>query len=246
MFNRSLIFFIITFIIISCKNEKTITAKNIIDKSIAISGGDKIKSSTINFDFRDKHYKAIRHNGEYQLERMFKDSTGIITDILSNNGFQRFVNNDLFKVSDSMIHRYSASVNSVHYFSVLPFGLNNKAVNKKYIGLVDLKGQTYYKIEVTFNQNGGGEDFEDVFIYWIDNKEFKVDYLAYSYNKSDGIGLRFREAYNERYIHGIRFVDYNNYKPKNNKITLLDLDKSFENNQLELLSKIELKNIKAR
>ena len=37
---------------------------------------------------------------------------------------------------------------------------------------------------------------------------------TYSYIESDGIGLRFREAFNERYINGIRFVDYNNYKPK--------------------------------
>ena len=59
---------------------------------------------------------------------------------------------------------YSASVNSVHYFAVLPYGLDGKAVNKTYVNKVDIKGKSYHKIKVTFNEEGGGEDFEDVFM----------------------------------------------------------------------------------
>jgi len=55
--------------------------------------------------------------------------------------------------------------------------------------------------------------------------------------------MRFREAYNERYVKGIRFVDYNNYKPYNNNEKLLDLDRLFENNELKLLSKIETEKV---
>jgi hypothetical protein len=231
-------------ILVSCKQENQPNAQDIINKAIEVSGGIKYETSTISFDFRDKHYKAIRNNGIYQYERHFIDSINKIKDVLSNNGFQRFVNDELIEVADSMVPRYSRSVNSVHYFSVLPFGLNDSAVNKTLIGEVSINEETYYKIEVAFNQDGGGDDFEDVFIYWIKKKDFKVDYLAYSYEEDNNeIGFRLREAYNERYVNGIRFVDYNNYIPINKEADLLDLDKIFESNDLKLLSKIENKNI---
>ena len=231
-------------ILVSCKQENQPNAQDIINKAIEVSGGIKYETSTISFDFRDKHYKAIRNNGIYQYERHFIDSINKIKDVLSNNGFQRFVNDELIEVADSMVPRYSRSVNSVHYFSVLPFGLNDSAVNKTLIGEVSIKEDTYYKIKVTFNQDKGGDDFEDVFIYWIKKKDFKVDYLAYSYEEDNNeIGFRLREAYNERYVNGIRFVDYNNYIPINKEADLLDLDKIFESNDLKLLSKIENKNI---
>ena len=107
-----------------------------------------------------------------------------------------------------------------------------------------IKEKTYYKIQVTFNQEGGGEDYEDVFVYWFNKQSFKADYLAYSYSEEDGVGMRFREAYNERYVSDLRFVDYNNYKAEDATIQLNDLGKAFENKQLKLLSKIELKNVK--
>lgn len=242
---RIVIVLISLFFFLNCKKEKfqPETAQSIIDKSILVSGGEKFENSTIVFDFRDKHYLAKRDNGSFQLERHFKDSLLNIKDILNNKGFKRFINESEVEVIDSMVPRYSASVNSVHYFSVLPYGLNAKAVNKTYLEKVKIKGKTYYKVKVTFSEEGGGEDFEDVFVYWFNSETYKVDYIAYSYNENEDLGMRFREAYNERFVNGIRFVDYNNYKPKNKKTSLLDLDKSFENNELELLSKIELKNI---
>ena len=243
MYKTLFISFITLLLVLSCKQQSTIDVNAIVNKSIEVSGGDLIKSSIIDFDFRDKHYKAIRNNGKFQYERTFIDSIGIIKDVLSNKGFQRFINETPFEVSIGKETAYTASVNSVHYFSILPYGLNAAAVNKKYLGEVSLKDKSYHKIKITFNEEGGGEDFDDVFIYWIDNETYKVDYLAYSYNENDGLGLRFREAYNERYINGFRFVDYNNYKPKNKNVRLENLDTLFEKGHLELLSKIALENI---
>jgi hypothetical protein len=134
-------------------------------------------------------------------------------------------------------------VNSVHYFSVLPYGLNDLAVKKTLLEAVLIKNKMYDTVKVTFNQDGGGEDFEDVFMYWINKETSKIDYLAYSYNEVDGKGIRFREAYNERYVEGIRFVDYNNYKPKSTSISLINLPQLFKKGGLELLSKIELETI---
>ena len=236
---------LLSFLLFNCNDNKTevIDANKIIDESIQVSGGHKIDTSVIEFNFRDINYKATRLGGKFKLERVFLDSIGEIRDVLSNNGLDRYINESFVNLPDSMATKYSASVNSVHYFAVLPYGLDGKAVNKTYVNEVDIKGKSYHKIKVTFNEEGGGEDFEDVFMYWVNTVTSKVDYLAYSYNEDDGKGLRFREAYNERYVKGIRFVDYNNYKPKDNTSKLEELDKQFIDNKLELLSKIELKEV---
>ena len=200
-------------------------------------------NSNIEFDFRDKHYRATRNNGKFNYQRTFNDSLGAIKDVLNNKEFQRYINNTVFEVSEGKAQAYAGSVNSVHYFSVLPYGLNGTAVNKSYIGKVDIKGDGYHKIKVTFNQEGGGEDYDDVFIYWINTETFKADCLAYSYVENHGVGLRFRGTYNERYVKGIRFVDYSNYMPIDSRVKLEDLDSLFKNDALELLSKIELEHM---
>jgi hypothetical protein len=227
-------------LIISCKpSKKDFTPQYIIDKSIINSGADKVSNAEITFTFRDKKYSAKRNNGRFTLTRSF-DS---ILDVLSNNGFQRFVNETAIKVTDLMASRYTNSVNSVHYFSVLPYGLNDKAVLKKRLPSSTIKGKDYYKIEVTFSENGGGEDFEDVFIYWIGKEDFLVDYLAYSYHTNGG-GKRFRTLKEQSTKSGIRFVNYDNYKPLNKSISLIAIDKAFEENQLQKISEIILEDIK--
>ena len=201
-------------LVLNCEKEKILDANDIINKSIKISGGEYIRNATIDFDFRNIHYTAIRNNGVFKLGRRFVKEQDTILDWLSNDAFERTINNQPVKLLDEMIPRYSSSVNSVHYFSVLPYGLHVPAVNKFYINEVQIKGKAYYKVKVTFNKEGGGEDFEDVFFYYVNTKTFKVEYLSYSYAEAHGVGLRFREAYNERYVNGVRFVDYNNYKLK--------------------------------
>jgi hypothetical protein len=137
---------------------------------------------------------------------------------------------------------YANSVNSVHYFVQLPFGLNDEAVNKELIGKDTIHNKEYYEIKVIFDIEGGGSDHEDVYMYWINAQNYHVDYLAYSFEVNEG-GLRFRKAYNPRTIEGIRFVDYENYKTDDLDTPLEQLDDLYEARQLELLSKIENKNI---
>ncbi len=237
-------FFIFSFfILISCKpSEKKLTAQKIIDKTILFSGTDKVSNSEITFSFRDKHYTAIRKNGFFKLSREYKKDSIFIDEVLTNDGYERLENNLNVKVVDSMISKYSNSVNSVHYFSVLPFGLNDKAVKKKLLPSSTIKRKEYYKVEITFSEDGGGEDFEDVFIYWIGKEDFLIDYLAYSYHRNGG-GKRFRVLKEQCIKGGIRFVDYHNYKPISKSIELINLDKAFENNQLKKVSEIVLENI---
>ena len=105
-----------------------------------------------------------------------------------------------------------------------------------------MKGKEYFKVEISFSENGGGEDFEDVFIYWVGKDDFLVDYLAYSYHTNGG-GKRFRVLKEQCVKNGIRFVDYHNYKPLSASIKLIDVDKAFEDNQLKKVSEIVLKEI---
>lgn len=236
-----------TLVLVSCKDQKTshsVVAQDVVDIAIKAIGGEQFKSSEIEFDFRDIHYKAVRNKWKFQYERILRDSINTTRDILSNSGFERFINDTLASIPDSMAVKYTSSVNAVHYFSVLPYGLNDKAVNKTYLGKVELKGKSYYKIKVTFEEDGGGEDYDDIFVYWINTETFGVDYLSYSYIEDhNDIGLRFREAFNKRTINGLTFSDYNNYKSEDPKATVYNLDSLFIANQLKLVSKIDLKNI---
>lgn len=231
------------FLFFSCKkgNEK-LTAQQIIDKTIEASGSAKVKNVTLHFDFRDMSYRAIRENGIFELSRTFKEGDSVIIDKLSNNGFVREINGKTIKISDSLANVYSESVNSVHYFSVLPFGLNDKAVNKKLIGEAKLKTDNYYKVLITFDKEGGGVDYEDEFIYWINKSDFHIDYLAYTFHVNGG-GIRFREVTKESFIEGIRFVNYNNYKPKSDSVKISKLENLFLKDELEKVSEINLENI---
>lgn len=240
---RTLLMLIVIVVLSSCKTEeKILSAQEVIDKSILASGADKVSTAAIKFNFRNRHYTAIRNKGKFSLIRNTKNDVSETKDILSNNGFERYVNDEFIIIPDSMSTRYSGSINSVHYFAVLPYGLNDAAVKKKLLKETTVKGKAYYKIQVSFSEDGGGEDFDDVFVYWINKQDFKIDYLAYSFHVNGG-GKRFREATNERIINGIRFVDNNNYKAKNASTKLENLDKAFESSGLEKLSEINLKNV---
>lgn len=240
---KYLVVFILVLFATSCQEEKeAISADEIITKTIENAGGDIYKRATVQFKFRDNTYKSIRNGGEFQLERIISDSLGTFRDVLSNTGFQRFKNDSLINVPDSMAVRYSGSVNSVHYFAQLPYGLNDKAVNKKLVGDAEIKGEPYYQLKITFQQEGGGADYHDEFLYWIHKDKFTIDYLAYKFMENEG-GIRFREANNSRVIKGIRFVDYNNYKIDDFNTDLCNLDELFEEGKLELLSTIKTEDV---
>ncbi len=231
-------------LIISCKDSKSvISAQEIVNNSIQVSGGEKYTKSNIAFDFRDIHYTSEINGSKEVLSRVITEDSVVIKDVKTPNGFQRFVNDSLVQLADTTANKYANSVNSVHYFSKLPYGLNDRAVNKKFLGKTMINNQEYYKVEVTFQQEGGGDDFDDIYVYWFNSKTWKPDYLAYEFHVNGG-GQRFREAFNERYVGGLRFVDYNNFKPLENGSSIYNIDALFEKKELQLLSKIELENIR--
>lgn len=250
----SYIYFLLFSLFLACSSEQQPEpdspldkAQEIIDAAIAAHGGNAYNHTQINFKFRDRDYISIRNGGKYQYERRFtnpEDSLQQVRDILTNDAFVREINGAKTEVPDTMAFKYSNSVNSVIYFAVLPYGLNDPAVNKEYVGAVKIKGEPYHKIKVTFEQEGGGKDYEDVFLYWIHTASFHMDYLAYSY-KTDGGGIRFREAFNQREVGGIQFADYVNYK-MDPSLDLMKSDSLFEAGELEKLSVIALEGVRVK
>ena len=230
----------------SAKSVPEKAAQEIVDRAIATHGGKKFENIQIAFNFRDRHYAAIRKGGRYTYSRSFTDSTGQVKDVLTNDSFTRTLNGQVQKLPEERIKAFTASINSVVYFALLPFGLNDPAVKKELLDTVTMQDASYAKIKVTFKQEGGGTDFQDEFLYYINQKTGTLDYLAYTY-ATEGGGIRFRQAINPRVVGGIRFQDYVNYEPTDSiDFNFWQIEQSFTTHKLKEFSKIELENIQVR
>ncbi|AFL84645.1 hypothetical protein Belba_2077 [Belliella baltica DSM 15883] len=236
----ALIYLLGAFLLFSCDPKSE--AEKIIDQSIAAHGGTKFESSRISFDFRDRSYQIFKSPSAYEYIRSFSDSTGQVKDVLNNSGFTRFVNEEKVELEEKREKAFTNSVNSVAYFAYLPYGLNDPAVFKNLVGETEMDGNKYHVIKVTFSEEGGGEDFDDEFLYWINQETFLVDYLAYSYH-TDGGGVRFRKAIKKHEIGGLILQDYENYKPADETVPVEEMEALYKAGELELLSEILLENV---
>ncbi|MDA0193738.1 MAG: hypothetical protein O2887_00955 [Bacteroidetes bacterium] len=247
---RKFLFGIVLISLLSSCDEPLTDPNAIVERSIEVHGGKNYENVSFEFDFRDRHYSLTRQGAIFTYTRVTEDAVGTIKDELINaTKFQRYLNDTKVVISSERTAAFTSSVNSVLYFIQLPYLLNDKAVKKEFLGEIEIEGNQYYKVKVTFEKVGGGEDFEDVFCYWFNKETFTMDYLAYSYNEIDeGLGTRFRKAINPRRIGGILFQDYVNYGPLNTLgIQPAEIhDKLFVEGQLKELSKIENLNIKVQ
>lgn len=250
------------FILQSCNNksdEKTSVqeqpkseAQRIVDASISFHGLAPLDNAQLDLVFRDMFYTYQKNNGVYEYTRSQVDSTSTtIYDIMNNDGLVRLMNNNIHElitergplkgdtaiITEERRAAFTRSVNSVIYFFLLPYGLNDPAVNKEFVGESKIKGKDYYEVKITFGQEGGGEDFDDVFIYWFDKEDYSMDYFAYLYHTDEG-GMRFREAINPRRINGMLIQDYINFKPEDESIDIMTIDELYKEDKLIVLSEI--------
>lgn len=231
---------IVLAIIFSCdKDFSGSKADKIISKAIENAGGENYEDAKIEFVFREKLYTSSRKDGLFEFTRTYDDTIlGVTKDVLTNDGLKRYVVGEEVKLTDSLATAIAESVNSVHYFVQLPFGLEGEAVKKELIGVDEIHEKDYYEIQVTFEEEGGGNDHEDIYMYWIEKNDFTIDYMAYRFFVNDG-GIRFRVATNPRVINGIRFVDYENYKTNDLATPLEQLDELYDAGALEKVSEIK-------
>ncbi len=239
------LFFIVFLILASCNSsEERSEAEQIIDKVIEKAGGEKYAKADIEFTFRKTRYTSNREDGKYEYTRNITDSTGTTYyDVLNNEGFTRYHQDEKVNISDSLAGVYAESVNAVHYFVQLPYGLHDPAVIKELVGEDTINNKAYQEIRVTFKEEGGGKDHEDEYMYWVNKEDLTIDYLAYRFFVNDG-GIRFRKAVNPRVVKGIRFVDYENYKTDDLSVQLEDLDEMFQKGQLTKVSEIKNEDLK--
>ena len=229
----------------SCREQvpspEALTADTIVTRSIEASGGDAYRDSRVRFTFRERTYRYYRDGDQRVYERETVTDSGALRDILKGSSFTRLLDSVEIPLPDSLQTLFGNSVNSGHYFAYLPYGLKDPAAKRELLGEVELEGSRYYKIRVTFDQQGGGDDFEDVFVYWFNTKTLFPDYLAYLYHTNGG-GLRFRKGYNPRVVGGLRFQDYINYKAEMGT-PVAALDSLYAAGSLEEVSRIELSDI---
>jgi hypothetical protein len=231
-----------TFFGISCDSRTE--AEKIVDAAIDAYGGALYETSAITFDFRGTHYSIFKSPTAFEYSREFTDSTGQVVDVLNNAGFTRKVNGVLIDtLTEERIGAFSRSVNSVAYFAFLPYGLNDAAAIKTYLGKTTIKGKEYHQVKVTFQAEGGGDHFEDEFLYWFGVDDSQMDYMAYSYH-TDGGGVRMRDVRANREVGGIRFQDYNNLKAARKETPLDSMQVLYETGALVKLSEINLENIR--
>ena len=222
-------------------------AERIVRQSVEAGNLATLDSANYVFRFRDKEYGYEKANGRFKYERWWQDadSDDAIRDVLTNDGFTRYVNDQPVELTEKKTMAYTESVNSVIYFAFMPYALLDPAANLTDLGKQQIKGETFDAIGVDFAEDGGGKDFDDSFRYWFEPATHKLRYLAYveAGNKEP----RFREAYNERTEGGITVRDYRNYHPgKDVRLAVDSLAPRFSRGELLLLSDIALENVRRR
>src|SRR5688500_14205303 len=155
--NRSIYYYFVLFLGIlslfsSCEKNK---AQPIVDQAIEEHGGSAFESFVLAFDFRNRHYTVTRDGGIFSYTREFSDSTGRIKDVLNNEGFFRYRNGSVIEIPEERKQAFTESVNSVIYFALLPFGLNDDAAKKTWVNETTVRGEPYQVVRVTFGENGG-------------------------------------------------------------------------------------------
>jgi len=227
------------------------SADAIIDSAIAAHGGSILDRSVLSFDFRGDQYRLRHDEGRFHYRRTYSDSLGrTVTDGITNDSIYRRVNGDTVRLSRAEKNALQTTVNSVSYFTILPYRLDDPAVQSNYSGRDTLDGVPYHRIRVTFKKTGGGKDWQDVFYYWFRTDTYAMDYLSYAFGLAPGdtdTGTRFREAYNVRRIDGVRIADYLNYT-----VDTLATDRMtrypdlWAQDALELVSRVEVDSVRIR
>lgn len=216
--------------------------QQIVNRAIALHGGELFKQSKVSFTFRGKRHSVEQNDRHYVYDRVFEEGGDQIRDVLDNGDFKRYVNGKESAGSDRVMSRAFEDVNAVSYFAMLPYKLNDGAVVKEYVGVVSIKGKAYDKVKVTFEGEGSGDSPDNVFYYWFDQETGFMDYLAYSKG-----GNRFRAPFNQRVVKGIRFADYINYSGGDySKRDISEYDKLYDEDKLKELSRIVLEEVEVK
>jgi hypothetical protein len=261
--NRIIIALTGLFLFAACNNEPTVkeekvksipdseilqedlTVEAIIDSVYEKYGSALIDQSNVYFDFRDFQYAYEQDKSGLKRSRKFTNDKGEnVFDLWQGDSLIRTINGRKVKLIEKDEKAYINSINSVFYFAFLPKALKDPSVNTELLDEVEINEKMYYKIKVTFEEDGGGDDFHDIFLYWVSIEDYSMDYFAYQYF-TEGGGIRFREASQTKVVNGIVFQDYLNYGPKENIMDRYnEVVAIYKEDGLKVVSEINLENIR--
>lgn len=218
-------------------------ADRIVLASIDRHGGALFDDSLIRFTFRDVRFDVLTDRGAFRLERTYRDALGrSVTEVIANDGVHMIVNGEEVALDAGAQAQVEEAVNSVVYFAFLPYRLRDPAVRLRDLGPDLIEGQPYDRIEVTFAQEGGGQDWDARFVHWIHSEGRTLDYFAYQYSRGEG-GTRFRRAINSREVGGLLIRDWENFGARSELAALEDYPALLGSGELNLLSVILLEDV---
>lgn len=199
----------------SSSSPSSPAAPAVIDRAIQAHGVDVLDHATMTFTFRSTTFRLRHHrDGRFHYRRALTDSLGqSVVEGITNDGPYRVIDDDTTTLGPDGRTEVETAVNSVAYFARLPAPLDDPAVQPSYSGRDTIDGTPYHRVRVVFKQEGGGSDWEDVFLYWFRTDAYTMDYFAYAYGlgADEETGTRFRAADNVRRRGGVRIADYDNY-----------------------------------
>lgn len=238
---RKLILFLFTLsFLYACNTTKEEDAKTIVSKTIETHGGAAYEDMDVSFDFRKFSLRLRQNASQFIYERFSTDSMGnTVHDSLYNNGFSRMLNDTIASLSEKETDKIKNSVNATAYFVLLPYKLSEPAVKLKYLGKKEIGEDQFFKIGVSFDEKGGGKDFEDHFCYWVNTKTHTMDYLAYASG-----GPRLRKVNGRDTVAGIIFQNYDNYQVLDSISEPQNYDDAYISGKIKLLSVIKNENYK--
>lgn len=191
-------------------------AQRLVDAAIRAHGGEAFNPAHITFGFRGDAYEIHLDGGRFAYTRTFVSPGGdTVQDVLDNGGLRRTLAGQPVTLDARALAAATSTANSVPYFVLLPYRLNDPAVVKSYAGADTLDGEPYERVAVSFQSEGGGPDYEDRYLFWFHRDRHTMDYLAYTFQG----GSRFRVAQQVREVGGLRFADYLNLAAPDTALT---------------------------
>lgn len=231
------------FVFLGCSSATEDVATAWIEKANIAHGTALLDQLIFRFTFREYTYGLTRKKYTKSYSRTKLSKEGLLTDTLYHGkDFQRWINGKPVIVSDSLKQLYTESINAVLYFIQIPQVLNDAAVQSSYLGEVTILGEPYICLKVTFQQEGGGVDYQDEYRYWIHQKTHLIDFLAYRFYSGKG-GTRFRKVSHRERVNGMIFQDYENFSPPTPFPPMDSLASLFTKGKLKKVSDIQQQEI---
>ncbi|MEL7372221.1 MAG: DUF6503 family protein, partial [Myxococcota bacterium] len=194
-------------------------AQAVIRRAIEAHGHDALIRASVRFSFRGTPYSMRRDNGQFVYERWTTRGTSKSHETLTNQGYTATINGQRISLPPRVQDSRRKSLNSVVYFASLPLVLRDPAVRATALSPTRIKGERYDTIQVQFSENGGGDDHDDVFLYWFEQKTGRLAYLAYRFHTGQG-GVRFRVATGFTKSGQVTFVQWDNYGLEDKTVSL--------------------------